>query len=466
METDLPKIGLLTLFFDLYLYGGDKLLQETGAFAEKLAEGFGKVSQVVFPGVCKNRWEVDLAVKSFEAGEVDLIVVIFLTYTPSMYVLPALLETRLPVLLYCTQKLPAVTSQLTLKDTDENHGVHGFQDLANILHRAGRPFHFMAGFWQDQSAQTQFSEWCQAARVRHTLKSAAIGLIGYPMENMGDFALDQTAFQTQLGVHIQPLPQQQIAAMAKSVPAPELQAQMDFDRQHFQIQSMLTPEQHEAASRLEWALRRILEENHLLGVASHFMAVGQEGWLDTLPFLAASKLLAEGYSFGGEGDVTSATAVSILQLLAGEVNFTEIFTIDFGGGTVLMSHMGEGNWRMARPGSPVQLRSDLFDMMPLRVNPASIVFTLRPGLATLFNLTTGPAGKLQFIVSEGEIVDAPPLPNLPLVHYKFKPSLPVADFLTRYALSGGSHHQAIAYGSFTTRLQKLALLLDIPCIVI
>jgi L-arabinose isomerase len=284
------------------------------------------------------------------------------------------------------------------------------------------------------------------------------------MENMGDFALDQTAFQTQLGVHIQPLSQQRIAALAKSVPSLELQAQLDFDRQHFQAESMLTAQQHEAASRLEWALRKVLQEDHLLGFASHFMAVMEEGWLDTLPFMAASKLLAEGYSFGGEGDVTSAAAVSILQLLAGEANFTEVFTIDFGGGTVLMSHMGEGNWRMARPDSPIHLRSDPFDMGPLRVDPASLVFTLRPGPATILNLTMGPGNKLQFIVFEGEVVDSPPLPNLPLVHYKFKPSLPVADFLTRYALSGGSHHQAIAYGSQTTKLEKLASLFNIPFI--
>jgi len=35
------------------------------------------------------------------------------------------------------------------------------------------------------------------------------------------------------------------------------------------------------------------------GFAAHFLAVGDEGTLDTLPFLAASKLLAEGYGFGG-----------------------------------------------------------------------------------------------------------------------------------------------------------------------
>ena len=49
---------------------------------------------------------------------------------------------------------------------------------------------------------------------------------------------------------------------------------------------------------------------------SHFMAVGEDNLLDTQPFLAASRLLAEGYGFGGEGDVTSAAAVAMMVALA------------------------------------------------------------------------------------------------------------------------------------------------------
>lgn len=461
MNVNHPRPGLLALFFDLYLTGGEKLLNSCRTFATEMVESFRENAEVVFPGVCLNRADVEAAVAQFEAANVDMIVVVHLTYAPSMYVLPALLKTDIPILLFCTQRLPAVTQAITPWDLEENHGVHGAQDLASVLRRAGKAFSFLAGYWNEAATRKELAQWLQAARVRRILSKSQIGLIGHPMESMGDFGVDETSFEAQLGVHVRHLSMQEIASIAREAPEREIRDQMDFDRDRFQIQETVTPARHEAASRLEWALRATIEKKNLLGFASHFLSIGQEGRLDTLPFLAASKLLAEGYGFGGEGDVTSAAAVLIMRLLAGEANFTEMFTVDFEGDAVLMSHMGEGNWKMARQDYPIQMRSDPFDMIPLRVDPVSLVFTLRPGLATLLNITTGPQGRIQWIVTEGQVVDAPSLPNLTQVHNKFKSHLPVKEFIAQYSMLGGSHHQALAYDSWKSELVKLARILGV-----
>jgi len=466
MNINRSKIGVIALFFDLYLTGGEKLLNTCRAFAAELVDSFEQTVEVIFPGVCINRVDVDSAVTQFEAANVDIIVIIHLTYTPSMYALPALLKTTIPILLFCTQKLPAVTDAITSWDLEENHGVHGFQDLANVLRRAGKEYSVLVGYWKEPTCRKELEGWLQAARIRQILHKTHIGLIGHSMENMGDFGVDETALEAQLGVHVRHLSMHSIAKTAQNAPQCEIQAQMDFDNEHFQAQEMVTRAQHEAAARLEWALRDTLKRDSLLGFASHFLSIGDEGWLETLPFLAASKLLAEGYSFGGEGDVTSAAAVSIMHLLAGEANFTEIFTVDFEGDAVLMSHMGEGNWKMAREDFPIQMRSDPFDMIPLQVNPVSLVFSLRPGPATLLNITTGPQGRIQWIVTEGQVTDAPPLPNLTQVHNRFKSHLPVKEFIAQYSMLGGSHHLALAYGSWKGELSKLARLLSIQYVEI
>jgi L-arabinose isomerase len=461
-----PKIGLLTVFFDLYLVIEDDLLGSCTKFAADLVEQIGTFAEVTFPGVVKNRVETQQAVKEFEKEEVDLMVVVFLTYAPSMYVLPALLETKIPILLFCTQSLFAITETLSGRDTDENHGIHGFQDMANTLRRNKKPYHFVTGYWQNPQTLTEIQAWARAAQVQKILKKSSIGLIGYPMENMGDFGVDETAFQSQIGLHIHHIPMQAIAVSAGNAPAGEIEASMARDRQQFQAADGITQAEHESAVRIEWAIRKMMQKQELIGFSYHFLAVAQEGQIQTMPFLAASKLLSEGYSFGGEGDVTSAAAVSILQLLAGEANFTEMFSMNFAGGTVLMSHMGEGNWKMAHPDYPPRLFACPFDLVLMKVNPVSLVFTLRPGHATLFNVTFGPDGKMSWIVSEGEILDNPPLPKLNVVNFQFKPHLALEDFLTQYGTLGGSHHQAIAYGSFTQELLKLASLFNIACQVI
>jgi L-arabinose isomerase len=123
--------------------------------------------------------------------------------------------------------------------------------------------------------------------------------------------------------------------------------------------------------------------------------------------------------------------------------------------------MGEGNWRLARPDYPVELRADPFDLVPLRQDPVSLCFTQRPGKATLLSLTTGEGGRLCFISTEGEIVDEPPIPRLNVIHAKFRPRQPLRPFLESWSRAGGSHHQAMAYGSLTGAVSKLAQILHI-----
>ena len=471
IEPGQARIGLLTLFFDLYLPSGKQLLEELRAFAGQVAGRIGEFAEVIHPGVCINRAEVDRATRQFEAEDVDLIVVVFLTYAPSLYVLPALQRTRRPVLLWSTQQLYAITGETTPWDTEGNHGVHGVQDLANVLRRTGRPYQVLAGHWQDAAALDALKEWCSAARVAHLAHGARVGLVGYPMENMGDFGLDETSFLAQAGVQVHHLPMRLVAERAIAAPGAAIETQMAFDREHFAVVPGVTSAQHEAGSRLEWALRSLLEERELIGFASHFLAVGEEGMLDTLPFLAASKLLGEGYGFGGEGDCTSATAVWLLRQLllsqsGSEANFTEMFSMDFGGGTVLLSHMGEGNWRMARTDCPVDLRADPFDLVPLRLDPVALRFSLRPGPVTLFSLTTGQNGRLRFVSTEGEIVDEPPIPRLTVVHGKFRPAQPLQNFLAAWSMAGGSHHQGMAYGHLTGAISKLAQFMGIEPVTI
>lgn len=463
MTGERGQIGLLALYFDLYL--GDQPTNENlevlTDFAHTLEARMGTVGEVVFPRVCTNRAQVDDAVHQFDCNQVDLIVVVFLSYVPSLYVMPALQRTNRPLLLFDTQMLYQVTQDLQPHDTGRNHGMHGVQDLANVLLRANRPFQIVAGYSQDEEVMSQVQAWCDAARVRQRLSQSRVGLLGFPMESMGDFGLDETAFLAQTGVHVHHIPQQLVADRATQAPQDAIDEQIAFDHEHFAVAPDVTREQHEASSRLEWAMRAILRERDLLGFASHFFAVGDERTLDTLPFLAASKLLAEGYGYGGEGDVTSAVAVSMLHLLTGEANFTEMFTMSFGDSSVLMSHMGEGNWRVAHPGYPISLLSSNFAMTPLRSAPVSLRFTFRPGPVTLLSLTTVNTGRLRFIVTEGQILDEPPIPAISRVHAKFRPDLPLNDFLRRWSEVGGSHHQGMAYGRITPLLVKLARLLGV-----
>jgi L-arabinose isomerase len=156
----------------------------------------------------------------------------------------------------------------------------------------------------------------------------------------------------------------------------------------------------------------------------------------------------------------------MLHELAGEANFTEMFTMDFSGGGILMNHMGEGNWKLARKDRPVRLVRSGFTLSNLKYRPASLSFSLEPGEATLLSLTTSANGKAKFVVTEGKVEDFPPLDDIRSPHFKFAPFGPLSDFLTQYSMEGGSHHQALAYGRRAGAIAKVASILGVECAMV
>jgi len=464
-QTKKARVGLLGLMFELY-NRYPELKPAMAGFAEEVAEVMSPFADVSFPGVCNTRAQVNEAVAKFEGEKVDLLMVMLLTYAPSHIALPALLRTSLPILMFNTQQEFAITADTQPGVTLKNHGMHGVQDLSNILLRSGRDFQIVTGHYKDEKALGEVKTWCDAARVVTFMRGVRIGLLGYPMEQMGDFAVDETALLAQIGVEVQRIPMKLVADMAADAPDDAIAGQMAADRESFEVAPDVSDEIHEAGSRLEWAIRSIIQEREMQSFAAHFAAVAEDGRLDTLPFLAASKLLGEGYGYGGEGDVTSAAAVAMMQELAGAANFTEMFTMDFGGNSALMSHMGEGNWKLARKDRPVVLRVSTLGIADLRVPPALLAFSLEPGDVTLVSLTTLADGELKFIVTEGKVLDFPPVPAIKTPHFKFSPDGDLCDFLTRFSMEGGSHHQALAYGRISHVIEKIGKLMGVDCRVV
>src|SRR4029079_15678752 len=77
--------------------------------------------------------------------------------------------------------------------------------------------------------------------------------------------------------------------------------------------------------------------------------------LTRLPLAAASSLMAAGFGYAAEGDPMTAALMSAAQTMLGTTQFTEMYAMDFARDAFLMSHMGEGNWALARRDRPVRL---------------------------------------------------------------------------------------------------------------
>jgi len=462
-----PKVGLLALTLELYetLALGLRASRESWVRREILP-ALQPHADLLFQGAVFRREEIEATIAAYEAADADALLIVLLTYSPSQLALPALQHTRLPIVIWNTQELPVVGHSFTVAAMIDNHGVHGTQDLANVLLRAGVTFHYVTSLPGDPQGISELADFCAAAAAVRRLRSARVGLIGYPFPAMGDFAVDTTHLAATLGCLWTNISVEEYIQGSANADPEAVGEVVEEYRRTYAIAHDLTDRDLECAARAEIALGSIVRNRRLDTLTYQFMAFGEDGRTSTLPFVGVSRLMAEGVGFGGEGDLVAAAATALFNWLTPPVSFSEIFTIDFAGDSLFMSHMGEANVAMARRDRKVPLVARPTPITRTRDRQLALVTSFEPGPATLMALTLGPGQKWRIIAGLGEIENFGPLPDFCVPHFKFKPAREVREFLTCYATAGGPHHNAVGFGDARPRLRFAAALLGADCIEI
>jgi len=456
-ETPCPKVGLLGLTLELYETMAPALREGREAWMRNaVLPALGEVADVVFPGAAFRREDIEARVAQFEAEGCDALLVVLLTYSPSQAALPALRRTRLPIIVWNTQELRSVDADFDGTRMIENHGVHGTQDLANVLLRSGVPFRYATSHLSDPDAAAELGDFFAAAAATARLRRARLGILGYPFPGMGDFALDTTQMAATLGCEWTSMPMEEYLQRAAAA-GPETVSCLIADYcEAYDVDPGVADDDLEAAARVEVALRGMVSERRLDAFTYQFMAFGEDERTPTVPFVAASRLMGEGLGFGGEGDLIAAAGSALLNCLSPPASFTEMFTVDYDGNAVLLSHMGEANVAMARTDRPIRLTVRKKRIVPTKAEQLVLATTFAPGPATLFALTIGEHGGWRMIASQVTVEDFGPLDALAVPHSKVRPAGDVRDFLTAYAKAGGPHHCALCFGDARRRIEAAA----------
>ena len=462
-----PRVGLLGLTLDLYetLAPGLRESRETWV-RQAVIPALTPHAEILFSSAVFQRDDIQHAVAAFESARVDALLVVLLTYSPSQLALPALQRTRLPIVIWNTQELAAVDSAFSLARMMDNHGVHGTQDLANVLLRAGVPFHYLTSQPGEISGARELADFFAASAAVQRLRQARLGLMGYPFPGMGDFAVDTSHLLSSLGCSWTNLTiADYIARSAAATPA-SVSALTEIYRATYAPGPEVTDHDLECTARAEVALRGLVADHRLDAFSYQFLAFGDDDRTSTLPFVAASRLMADGIGFAGEGDLIGAAATAFFNWLNPPATFSEIFTIDFEGNSVFMSHMGEANAGMARRDRKTPLVARPTPITRTRDRQLALVTTLEPGPATFMALTLGPGLKWRIIASAAQVMDYGPLPDFCVPHFKLRPPRDVREFLSAYAEAGGPHHNAVCFGDARRRLRLAAALIGADYIAI
>jgi L-arabinose isomerase len=347
-----------------------------------------------------------------------------------------------------------------MDDLTYNQGIHGAQDQANALVRCGVAFSVITGEWQSEEFERSFAEWAAAAHAVTKLKRTEIALLGYPMNGMGDIRYDPPALMRVLGPLVVSEDLGTIISRVGAVSDQQVDAVLSRHAEVFDVASDLPRDRHAYAAKLEVAIRGLLEEKDYAGFSFHFDSIGGDGRFEQLPLLAASDLMADGYAYAAEGDTNTASLMCAAQSMIGDAHFSEMYAMDWELDSVLISHMGEGNWKIARTDRPVKLIDRPLGIGRL-ANPPTPVFSAVPGPATTAALVPLEGEFYRLVVGRGEVLDTPELPNVEMHYFHFRPEQGMEGFMDAWLGFGAPHHFVLNLGDHVGTWRRFAELLDL-----
>ena len=229
-----PRLGILGLMLEGYepLFPGITARQH--AYVEEVVSSLSDVAECVFPRVALSRADIEAIVAGFNAQGLDGILMLLLTYSQGQYLVHAMQRNSLPLALALVQPDETVGDDFEELELTVNQGIHGSQDNANCLLRAGIPCAFFAGSRKNGELAAFVRDFGAAARTAEAMRRMRIGVIGR-LPGMGDVVTDDMAVYRALGPEFAYDSIGTVRRLCAEADEKEIARQVALDRERFDV---------------------------------------------------------------------------------------------------------------------------------------------------------------------------------------------------------------------------------------
>ena len=460
------KVGLLPLYLKLYDDTVASMRTRIEAFLGKITQSLSAHGfELIVAPICREKAEFAASVTSFENQDALAIITLHLAYSPSLESIEALASSKLPLLVLNTTENYEFDNSVNASEIMYNHGIHGVQDMCNMLRRHGKSFQVFAGHYEHSDVLSRIAAYCRGIKIAHDFRNAKIGLVGEPFRGMGDFQVPFIELKNDLNIDVIHYDFDEAKAHITDLDENVITTERTEDERMFDWDECVTDGIYARSVRVGLALRKWVEEKSLTGLSVNFLETekGHLG-LSIMPFVECSKAMMRGIGYSGEGDVlTAALCGAVLQTFE-NTTFTEMFCPDWKGGSVFLSHMGEFNYKICS-GKPRLTEKDF--PFTSAENPTVAYGTYMEGESVLINLLPMGAGKYALILAPGKVLAPRGENNMKeSVNGWFKPDAELEVFLEEYSKKGGTHHALLSYGDCLEAMTSFAAVMGFDCFIL
>jgi len=438
------KIGFLPTYMQLFDENVPQMKKNCEVFTSDISKKLEALFKVIKTPIVKVKADFKKAVELFEKESVDAIITLHLAYSLSGEAAEALSETSLPIIILNTTPDHYFGPGHDPARILYNHGIHGVQDLCNILTRNSKNFFIEAGHWERSDIFERIYLRVIQARMVKTFLNIRVGRIGGSLEGMDDFKVPDKLLEKKYNFKIIQAEASDILGIEKDINDKDVDEEIkhNMDKHKVKISS---PDLYRNSIRTGLAIRKWRESNKLNAFVANAFYFSRDIRLPFIPFLEISKALSRGIGYAGEGDILTASFTASLMSSFPDSTFTEMFCPDWQNDAIFLSHAGEVNTDLIEGKPKIIEKPWLFSK---GYNPITVVGRLKAGKAVLCSLSPIDSDKFRLIVSDGEMLPVNSEDRFEdVIHGWFKPDIHLEDFLANFSRWGGIHHSVLVYGS-------------------
>lgn len=453
------KIGLLPLFIKLYDDIGNDYRPTLEPYLEEIAKKFeAKGLEVARNGFCRIKPEFEEAVSKFEAENVDAIVTIHMTYSPSLESIEVLTKTKLPIVVLDATYTPEYSHEYHKGFISFNHGIHGVMDMCSMLKRFGKPYAIAAGHADNSDVIDRVCGYVKAAKAAASLGSAKVARVGGSFEGMGDFLIPNEEMKERFGVEVNEIEPDYLSRLVSSVTEDEIDAEVAENAASFDFADDIVEDEYREHLKSCLAMRKCVENGNYTAFTVNFLQLDGIG---SMPFLEACKSMGRGIGYAGEGDALTAAFTGALMSAYPETGFVEIFCPDWENDMFLLSHMGEVSYATVK-GKPVIHRGS--GSITKGVQPYKGYAAMKEGKGVYVNISRD-ADNFQIFAADAEMIDRQPDEFATAMRGWMRPvGYTTAKFLETHSKHGATHHSIFVYGATKEEIEFFGKLLGMKVV--
>jgi len=473
---DLKKLEVWFVTGSQDLYGEDTLKQ-VAEHSKQIARSFNEATQVpvtvVFKPTVKSTEEIYNTIQEANTTKNCIGIIAWMhTFSPAKMWIGGLKIIQKPLLQLHTQFNRDIPwSSIDMDFMNLNQSAHGDREFGFMVSRMRINRKVVVGHWQDAKVLEQIGSWSRVAAGWHDWQGARFVRFGDNMRFVAVTDGDKVEAELKFGYSVNTYGVGDLVKVINAISDAEIDVlTKEYEERYAVVEALRKGgAQYSSlreAAKIELGLQAFLQDGNFKGFTDTFEDL--HGVVQ-LPGIAAQRLMAKGYGFGGEGDWKTAALVRAMKTmgsgLKGGNAFMEDYTYHFDptNPMVLGSHMLEVDESLASGKAKCEIH-------PLgiggKADPVRLVFDVAGGPALNASIVDM-GNRFRLIVNTVEAV-APQneLPKLPVARVLWKPHPDMNTGCAAWILAGGAHHTCYSQNLTSTNMEDFADMAGIEYVLI